>query len=243
MGSRRLPGKTLVNIVGKPMLTHVIERLRGSELLEGIVVATTTKNADDPIVELAQELKVYVFRGGEDDVLDRYYQAFREYPADCIVRVSSDCALTDPHVADNVISYYLKGCYDYVSNTLKRTYPDGLDVEVFSFNALEKAWKEERWTSGREHVTPYIWKNPDKFRLANVENAVDLSHLRWCVDEERDLEFVRQVYRHLYKKGQVFYMDDILDLLEKHPELTQINQGIQTNEGYEISLRKDKILE
>jgi spore coat polysaccharide biosynthesis protein SpsF len=242
MGSSRLPGKTLAIVAGKPMLAHVIERLKGARLLQGIVVATTTKKADDAIAKLAEKLGVYVFRGSEGDVLDRYYQAFRKYPADVIVRVSSDCALTDPHVVDKVVSHYLKGNYDYVSNILKRTYPDGLDVEVFSFKALEKAWQEAKWASEREHVTPYIHRNPNKFRLANVENEVDLSHLRWTVDWKEDLEFVRQVYKHLYKEGQIFYMEDVLELLKKHPDLKKINQGIATNEGYAKSLKEDKIV-
>lgn len=242
MGSTRLPGKTLANIVGKPMLAHVVERLRGARLLQGIVIATTAKGADDAIVKLAEKLMAYVFRGSEDDVLDRYYQAFRKHPADVVVRVSSDCPLADPHVVDRVVSHYLRGNYDYVSNVLKRTYPDGLDVEVFSFKALEKAWQEAKWTSEREHVTSYIWNNPDKFRLANVENEVDLSHFRWTVDGKEDLEFVRQVYKHLYKERQIFYMEDILELLREHPNLKQINQGIATNEGYAKSLKADKIV-
>jgi len=242
MSSTRLPRKTLAIIAGKPMLAHVIERLKGARLLQGVVVATTTNQADDAIVELAEKLRVYVFRGSEDDVLDRYYQAFRKYPADVIVRVSSDCALADPHVVDKVVSHYLRDDYDYVSNTLKRTYPDGLDVEVFSFKALEKAWQETKWASEREHVTSYIFKNPDKFKLANVENEVNLSHFRWTVDQKEDLKFVRQVYKHLYKEGQVFYMEDILELLREHPDLKKINQGIATNEGYAKSLKEDKIV-
>lgn len=242
MSSTRLPRKTLAIIAGKPMLAHVIERLKGARLLQGIVVATTTNQADDAIAERAEKLRVYVFRGSEDDVLDRYYQAFRKYPADVVVRVSSDCALADPHVVDRVVSHYLRGNYDYVSNILKRTYPDGLDVEVFSFKALEKAWQETKWASEREHVTSYIFKNPDKFKLANVENEVNLSHFRWTVDWKEDLKFVRQVYKHLYKEGQIFYMEDILELLREHPNLEKINQGIATNEGYEKSLKEDKVV-
>lgn len=242
MGSTRLAGKTLASIADKPMLAHVIERLRGSRLLEGIVVATTIKEADDSIVELARELEVYVFRGSENDVLDRYYRALQKYPADVIVRISSDCPLVDPRVVDRVISHYLRGNYDYVSNTLQLTYPDGLDTEAFSFGTLERAWKEAKWASEREHVTPYIWKNPDKFRLANVENEVNLSHLRWSVDEARDLQFVREVYGQLYKEAEIFYTEDILNLLEKYPQLKQINRGIVTNEGYAKSLREDRIV-
>ena len=130
-----------------------------------------------------------------------------------------------------------------MSNVLTLTYPDGLDTEVFSYEALKRAWKEAKWASEREHVTPYIRRNPDKFRLANVENEVDLSQLRWSVDEARDLQFVREVYGQLYKEGEIFYMEDILNLLEKYPELKQINQGIATNEGYAKSLREDRIVE
>ncbi len=243
VSSTRLPGKVLADIVGKPLLSHVIERVKASRILEEIVVATTAKEVDKAILKIATESGVHSFAGDEDDVLDRYYQAARKFDVDIIVRITADCPLLDPNVVDKVVRHYLEGGCDYVSTTLKRTYPDGLDVEVFSSQALKKAWKEARWASEREHVTPYIWKNPDKFRLASVESKVNLSHLRWTVDIERDLRFVREVYGQLYKRGKIFYMEDILQLLERQPELIAINQGIATNEGYAKSLREDRLVE
>lgn len=242
MGSTRLPGKVMKEIVGKPMLWHVIDRLKKAELIDSVIVATTNKEIDKSILQLAEDSGVAGYAGSEEDVLDRYYQAAKEFSVDTIVRITADCPLIDPKAVDKVIQRYLMGDCDDAANTLKRTYPDGLDVEVFSFVALERAWKEARWASEREHVTPYIRKNPDKFRLANVENKVNLSHLRWSVDRREDLEFVRQVYKHLYQEGQVFYMEDILELLEKYPDLKQVNQEIPINEGYAKSLREDKIV-
>jgi len=242
MGSARLPGKVMEEIAGKPMLRHILDRLKSAELIHSIVVATTAKAIDQPIVELAKDSGTGIYAGSEDDVLDRYYRAAIKFNVDIIVRITADCPLIDPKVLDKVIQRYLQGNCDYVANILNLTYPDGLDVEVFSRAALERAWKESRLASEREHVTPYIRKNPEKFRLANVENKVDLSHLRWSVDEKEDLEFVRQVYKQLYKEGHIFYMEDVLELLERHPALKKINQGIVINEGYAKSLKEDKIV-
>ncbi|MFC1992253.1 cytidylyltransferase domain-containing protein [Chloroflexota bacterium] len=241
-GSSRLPGKVLHEILGKPVLWHIIDRLKGSGLIGRIAIATTDKESDKPILKLAQDSGVDSYAGSEEDVLDRYYQAATKFGADIIIRITADCALVDCRIVEQVIQRYLRGDCDYAANTLKLTYPDGLDVEIFSCMALEKAWKEARCASQREHVTPYIRDNPGKFRLANVENSVNLSHFRWVVDREEDLEFVRQVYKHLYKEGQSFYMEDILKLLRKYPDLEQINQGIATNEGYAKSLKGDRIV-
>ncbi len=224
------------------MLFHVIQRVKKSKLIEDIVVATTKKKEDLEIVKIAKKCGVRDFRGSEDDVLDRFYQAAKVAKAESIVRITADCPLIDPVVVDKVIEHFLSGCYDYASNTLKRTYPDGLDTEVFTYKVLERAWKNAKWASEREHVTPYIIKHPEMFRLGNVENEKDLSYMRWCVDTERDLKFVRAVYRHLYKKKKVFLMDDILKLLERRPEIMAINKGIPTNEGYLKSLREDRIV-
>jgi len=230
------------DILGKPMLWHMIKRLEKSKFIQKIVIATTTKERDKVILEFAKKHQLDSYTGDEDDVLDRYYQTAKKYSVETIVRLSPDCPLIDPHVVDKVIQRYFTGDCDYAANTLRLTYPDGLDVEVFSYMALEKAWKEARWASQREHVTPYIRGNPDKFRLANVENEVNLSHLRWTVDEAKDLEFVRQVYGQLYKEDEIFYMEDVLNLLGKHPELMEINKGIVTNEGYLKSLKEDRVV-
>lgn len=237
MGSTRLPGKVLVPIAGKPLLEHIIDRVKRSQAIDKIVVATTVKKQDKPIIAIAQKCNVDSFIGSEKDVLDRFCQAAKKYRAGTIVRTTADNPFVDPEVIDKVVGYYLKHkkSVDYVSNTIKPTYPEGLDVEVFSSGALEKAWREAKRPSEREHVTPYIWNHPERFRLANIENDEDLSHLRWTLDTEADLRFAREIYARLYH-GQVFLMKDILALLRAEPELAQINQGIARNAGYLESL-------
>ena len=240
-GSTRLPGKVMMDIVGKPMLWHVITRVKHAKRLDDIVIATTTLNEDKRILELASEMRIKRYAGSEDDVLDRYYQAAIIYKADVIVRITADCPLIDPNVIDRAIEFYLNHDFEYVGTGIKPTYPDGLDTEVFSFSTLERAWKEATLASEREHVTPYIWKNPQLFKIKNLRNDKDLSYMRWTVDEERDLEFIREIYKRLYKEGKIFYMGDIFNLLKKHPELMDINKGIIRNEGYLKSVMEDKI--
>lgn len=226
--STRLPGKVLKNIVGKPMLAHVIERVENIRLVDEIVIATTVKEEDRVILRLANDCGVKSFSGSEEDVLDRYYQAAKRYQADVIVRITSDCPLIDPEVVDKAIAFYLKykGTVDYVSNSLRRSYPRGLDTEVFSFEVLERTWQKAKEPHQREHVTPYIYKHPETFRLANVENSEDRSYMRWTVDEEKDLEFVKEVYKRLYKEGEIFLMKDVLTLLRKEPQLMEINKNV-----------------
>jgi spore coat polysaccharide biosynthesis protein SpsF (cytidylyltransferase family) len=242
MKSSRLPGKVMREIEGRPMLWHVVKRLKKARLVGRIIIATSNREIDTPILKLGRALRLDCYAGSEQDVLDRYYRAATNFGADIIVRITADCALIDPHIVDDVIRRYMQGDCDYVANTLKWTYPDGVDVEVFSYAVLEKAWREARWASEREHVTPYIRKNPDKFRLVNIESGTDLSRFRWSVDREEDLEFVRQVFRHLYQEGQIFYMEDVLKLIEKYPQLADINRDIVANEGYQKSLREDRIV-
>jgi spore coat polysaccharide biosynthesis protein SpsF len=243
-GSQRLPGKVMMDILGKPMLWHIIKRLKKSKLTDEVVVATTTSKKDDLIVELAQSMHIGVFRGSEQDVLDRYYKTAVEYKADIIVRVTADCPLIDPRIIDKVIEYFLEGQYDYVTNTfiegdrIKLTFPDGLDTEVFSFKALEKAWKEAKTPLEREHATSYIWKNPTKFKLGAYQNNEDLSTMRWTVDYELDLEFVRQIYEKLGAKGEIFYMEDIVELLRKNPRLCEINKAFAINQEYYKQIEK-----
>ena len=240
MGSTRLPGKVLIDIQGKPVLEHVIERVRKSRLVDDIIIATTDNEQDKAIIDFAKARGLYYYAGSEDDVLDRFYQAAQKFGAETIVRITPDDPFKDPEVIDKVIGYYLanKDKLDYVSNTIKPTYPEGLDVEVFSFVALERAWREAKMPSEREHVTPYIWNHPELFRLANIENDKDLSHLRWTLDYEEDLRLVREIYARLYH-GQVFLMKDILALLRVEPELARINQGITRNEGYLKSVAQE----
>ena len=242
MNSTRLHGKVLKDIEGKPMLWHIIKRLEEAKLIDKIVIATSDKAENMPILKLAEYVKAAAFSGSEDDVLNRFYQAATKYKADAVVRITADCPLIDPHIIDQAIKLYMQGSYDYVTNAFNRTFPDGLDVEIFSYDSLEISWRKAKWASEREHVTPFIRKNPDIFRLANIENKTDLSRLRWSVDEEKDLEFVRHIYKHLYKEGEIFYMEDILKLLTEHPEIENINREIRINRGYDKSLKEDKLV-
>ena len=242
MGSTRLPGKVLKDISDHPMVWHVINRVRQAKRLDEVVVATSDGASDDTVAAFCEQEGIPCFRGSENDVLDRYYRAASWIGADTIVRITADCPLIDPVVLDEVVATYLDGGCDYASNTIERTYPDGLDTEVFSFEVLEKTWRGASLMSEREHVTPYIWRNGELFKLGQVTQEVDLSDLRWTVDEPEDLEFVRKVYEHLYQPGQVFLMEDIVKLLERHPELLEINRGFETNEGYLRSLWEDRVV-
>ncbi|MFH2101709.1 MAG: glycosyltransferase family protein [Candidatus Micrarchaeota archaeon] len=235
MGSTRLPGKSLVEIAGKPMLQHVVERAKKSKHINEVIVATTDQPDDDAIEEMGGKLGVEVFRGSENDVLDRFYQAAKKASADVIVRITADCPLIDAAVSDMVIEFFMNEKADYASNTQPPTFPDGLDTEVFTFAALEKAWNEAELKSEREHVTPYIWKNPNKFTVKNYVNSEDLSAMRWTVDSPADLAFVKE----LFSLGNPDGMEAILQIIREHPELEKINEGIGRNEGYAKSLKED----
>jgi len=226
MGSTRLAGKVTQLILGKPMLWWVMHRLQQARLIDQVVVATTTESQDDALVDLCDQHRWLVFRGSELDVLDRYYQAARHYQADSVVRITSDCPLIAPAVTDLVIAAYLSHAPqpDYVSNTLQRTYPRGLDTEVFSFAALETAWNTDT-SSWREHVTPFLYQNPDRFQLQSVMNSADFSLLRWTVDTPEDLTLVRTVYEY-FGHGD-FTWQQVLRAFEDHPECVTINHGIQ----------------
>jgi len=242
MGSSRLPGKTLADIHGKPLLQRVIERASACHCLSEIVIATTQNGEDDAIEELCHQLGEPCFRGSQDDVLDRYYRCASLYAANIVVRLTADDPLKDPDLIDRVVNLLLQDPeLDYVSNNLVATYPEGLDVEAFTFSALERCWKQATLASEREHVTPYIWKNPSLFHLAGVEHDTDLSGLRWTVDFENDLEFAREVYARLNHRG-IFGMNDILALLQKEPQLQCLNDSIPRRLGYNKSLEQDRIV-
>ena len=238
MGSTRLPGKVMADIAGEPMLQRVMQRVGHATKLDGIIVATSSNPEDDPVAELCGKLTINCVRGSESDVLDRYYQAAKQHQLNCIVRLTADCPLADSHVIDRVIAAYQVGEHDYVSNIDPPTFPDGLDTEVFSFYALERAWRDASLRSEREHVTLYIRNHPELFRLANVVSERELSDLRWVVDEVRDLAFVREVYRKLGNAS--FLTDDILRLLQQEPDLKAINSNIMRNEGLLKSLAQDE---
>ena len=239
MGSTRLPGKVMKPLCGKPMLWHIITRLGYAKQLDKIIIATTDREEDKVIAKFAKETKTGFYCGSSGDVLDRYYQAAKIFNVAHIVRITADCPLIDPVVVDKIITYYQTKKCDYASNTIKPTMPDGLDTEVFSFKSLERAWAEAKKPSEREHVTSYIYNHPELFKIHNYENDVDLSGMRWVVDEEADYKFIAAIYDGLYTDGGIFYMRDVLKLFSERPELSDINKGIIRNEGLAKSLKED----
>ncbi|HEC34795.1 MAG TPA: acylneuraminate cytidylyltransferase [Chloroflexi bacterium] len=228
MGSTRLPGKVLKDLAGEPMLARVVDRTRRTQTLDEVVVATTVQPADEAIVHLCAERGRPCFRGSEEDVLDRYYQAAVAHQADVVVRITSDCPLIEPEIVDRVVREFLERQpeVDYACNTLpRRTFPRGLDTEVMRFDVLEQAWREDDNPAWREHVTPYIRRHPDLFHIHGVVNEVDYSHMRWTVDTPKDLAFVRRIYDH-FGHGR-FSWREVLVALEEHPEWLEINRHVR----------------
>lgn len=238
MASTRLPEKVLLPLAGRPMLERQLERVRRARRIDRLVIATTEDAGDDAIVALASELGVDVYRGSADDVLDRFHKAAVLLHPSHVVRLTADCPLADWELIDRTIELVMSGRYDYASTALRPTWPDGLDVEVMTFEALQSAWEEARSPVDREHVTPFIVNRPDRFRHGSLESPVDLSAMRWTVDEPRDYEFVRHVYEALYPTDPAFTTKDILALLGAEPQLAEINQGIERNQGLRLSIEK-----
>lgn len=228
MGASRLPGKPLKKVLDRELLSYELERLRRAKRIDMIVVATTTEPADDQIVALCEKEGIAVFRGSEQDVLDRYYRAAKKFHADIVVRVTGDCPLIDPVEVDRVIDFFLshKPQCDYASNSLERTYPRGLDTEVFSFAGLELMHRVASRPAEKEHVTPYFYLNPDKFVLGSVKHPIDLSHHRWTVDTPEDFELISRIITELYPKKPAFSMQDVLEVLKRHQDWVALNAHI-----------------
>ncbi|HWS95789.1 MAG TPA: glycosyltransferase family protein [Candidatus Methylomirabilis sp.] len=226
MGSNRLPGKVMKDIAGKPMLERVVNRVRRARTLQAVVVATSTKAADDEIAEFCDASRIPVFRGNELDVLDRYYRAAKAYAAEVIVRVTSDCPLIDPEVVDRVVRAYLDRHPDFAWNDIGSSFPRGLDVEVMSIAALERAWSEAADGYQRTHVTPYFHMNPGTFRCLALTEDNDYGSYRWTVDTVEDLEFVRAIYARL-GPGEDFGWGEVVALLHEEPLLAAINSAVR----------------
>lgn len=220
------------------MIIHELERLQRSQYIDHIVLATSTDSSDNPLVKITEPV-TDVYRGSLDDVLDRYYRCALNYNPMHIVRITGDCPVIDWRLVDEVIKKHLNEVNDYTS--LTEYFPDGLDTEIFSFSTLERAWKEADLRSEREHVTLYIRKHPEKFKIGEYDSSEDFSAMRWTVDEPRDMEFIQKIFAELYPKTKDFDMKDILKLLEDHLELKEINKGIQRNEGLQKSLKSDEL--
>ena len=226
MGSTRLPGKVLKDIGGQTMLARVVRRTQRAKTLDEVLVATSIDATDEPVVTECNKLEVPVFRGAEDDVLDRYYHAAQAHRAQTIVRVTSDCPLIDPGVIDKVVNAFLKAEPDYASNIIERTYPRGLDTEVVSLPALKRAWQHATEHYQRIHVMPYFYQNADLFHLLSVVNDEDFSAYRWTVDTPEDLSFIRKVYERLGNDSDIAWTD-VLALLAREPALAELNIAIR----------------
>lgn len=238
-GSKRFPRKVLAKIEGKPMIWHVINRVRSIKTDQDVILLTTKRDEDKILLKIANDAGVKGFAGHTYDVLKRYYECAKKYDVNTIIRVTGDCPLIDPSLVKNMLDFFSENNFDYISNTLIPTFPDGLDVEIFSFKTLEIMNKKAKLLSEREHVTSYIRNNINEFKTFNFKNFKDLSNLRWTVDEPRDLQFVRKIYSEM-KPKVLFSMNDVLKIISKNPKIIQLNDGIMRNEGYLLSLKKDK---
>jgi spore coat polysaccharide biosynthesis protein SpsF len=231
MGSTRLPGKVLKDLAGDTVLARVVKRTRRAKLVQQVVVATSDLPADDAIAEECRRLSVACFRGDEVDVLDRYYRAAQQFSADGIVRITSDCPLIDPELIDATVRAFLDGRADYSTNALVASYPCGLDVEVFTFEALARAEDFAKEPYQRTHVTPYFYENPGMFHIASLSADADYSDLRWTLDTTEDLEMLREVYDRL--EGRDLGWREVLTLIKNAPELARINSNVHQKELHE----------
>ncbi len=235
MSSTRLPDKVLLDIApGKTVLACMLERVGKCKEIDKIIIATTENPKDQVLVEYLKALGQPYFVGDENDVLDRYYQAAKAHGAktgDVIARMTSDCPIIDPRIVDETIRFYKDNNFDYASNSLEPyTYPDGMDIEVFSFDALEKAWKEATTPSHREHVTFFFWKNPDIFKIGQYVNSnKNQAGYRLTLDYPGDYELLKAVYQALYLKDPLFTMRDILTFLDNNPDVKRLNTEVERN--------------
>lgn len=229
MGSTRLPGKVLMPLAGKPLLLRMLERVQTAHTKFDLVVATTTDMEDNPIRDLCQHSDISCFSGHPTDLLDRHYKAAHAQKADAVVKIPSDCPLIDPSAIDRVLGFYLSNAnkFDFVSNLHPATYPDGNDVEIMSMSAMETAWNEAKKPFEREHTTPFLWEQPERFRTGNIEWESGLNYSmshRWTIDYAEDYEFIKRVYDELWREARpVFSLENILDLLNRCPDIFAIN--------------------
>jgi len=239
MGSSRLPGKVMKPLDNEnPLLDSVISQLKNCKLIDEILVATTELKEDNIIVEYLQKNKIKYYRGSSEDVLDRYYKCATKFVCSTIVRIPADKPFIDPEFVDSIIKKFEKENFDYITTFLPPSFPIGTEVEIFSYESLEKTWKNAKLPSEREHVTPYIYNNKNKFRILNIKNVKDESNLRWAVDRKEDYELALEIITKI--KTRPIFMKDIMNLLKINPELVKINSNVDKNEGMKKSTSKDK---
>ncbi|PEJ59106.1 acylneuraminate cytidylyltransferase [Bacillus sp. AFS002410] len=227
MGSTRLPGKVLLKVLNKPLLAYQIERVKRAKLIDEIVVATTTNEIDQKIVDFCEFMSLSYYRGSEDDVLSRYFEAASLYNADLIVRITSDCPLIDPTIIDTVINEFKLNMHhiDYVSNTVQRSFPIGMDIEVMSFSLIKTINQLQLPESYREHVTPFIYRS-QKYSIKQIVQNVNKSHIRLTVDTPEDFKLISTIIEEIYSTNPFFTLLDLYDLFERKPELLTINHHI-----------------
>ena len=241
MTSTRLPGKVLMEVMGRPLLSFQIERLRFSKMIDSIIIATTTNKEDDRISELAIKEGLNIYRGSEGDVLDRYYLAAKEYKVKHIMRLTADCPLIASEVIDSIASTYFESGVDYIRTG--ETFAEGLDCEIIGFRALAKAWLKAKLESEREHVTLYIRNHPEFFKTIVEENVTDDSRYRITVDEEEDFIVVKTILENLYKDEKIYFsIGEIKNFLNENPDTYQLNRKIIRNEGLLKSQQNDKAI-
>ena len=232
-GSTRFPNKVFALIDGKPLLWHVVNRLKYATKIDDIIVATTISEKDDKIEEWCKENNVHCFRGSEENVLNRYYSASEAFPSDYVVRITADDPFKEPKVIDAVVTKLMEEGYDHVTNNLPPSFPEGLDCEAFKKSALDRSEREAETAFEREHVTQYIYHHPEIFKIGNVSNPENLSYLRWTVDKDVDFEMVKAVYAHRNPANKgILLMDEILDILKAYPEIEKINSEVERSAMY-----------
>lgn len=241
-GSTRFPNKVLADLCGKTDLQWVIERVKRSKLVDEVMVITSIEKNNIPIIKLCAELNTRVFVGAEEDVLDRYYQAAKLIEPEYVIRITADCPMFDWRYLDMAIEQMDENI-DYLSG-ITESFPDGLDIEIIRYSVLVESWKEAKLKSEREHVTQFIRKHPERYRLKNFECPIkNIGKKRWTLDEDRDYEMISQVYKHFIFNGKEdFVTEQILEYLKEHPEVECLNMDIQRNEGLMKSLESDSVI-
>nr|WP_294795225.1 glycosyltransferase family protein [uncultured Mucilaginibacter sp.] len=232
MGSSRLPNKTLSLLAGKPLIWHVFNRISYSKKITKAILATTVNPKDEVLIDWANRNEIDAFRGSEDNVLERFYLAAKPYNPDLIVRVTADDPFKDPFVIDKVITYCVQEGLDFACNNNPPTFPEGLDTEVFKFKALELAYNKSASDFEKEHVTQFFYRNPDLISQGNVKSESDKSWLRWTIDKEIDLQMARIIYDNLYKEGDIFNYQDILNFLDNNEDVAKMNLLVERSEMY-----------
>ncbi|MCR4673571.1 MAG: glycosyltransferase family protein [Lachnospiraceae bacterium] len=233
-GSSRFPEKVFADINGKPLIWHVVNRLSFAKTVDDVIVATTTSPKDDKLEEWCKKEGRHCFRGNEDDVLNRYYMASKAYPSDVVVRITADDPFKEPKVIDAVVQKLLDEKKDLVTNNFPPSFPEGLDCEAFTFDVLEKMEKEAKDPFEREHVTQYVYRNTDMFQIGNVTSQIPLSHFRWTIDTVDDYEMVKAIYKNRKKDANGnLLMDEILAILQEHPEIELINSKVKRSTMYQ----------